>query len=586
LYELVGDVEKTDSKASKIAEIVFVAFLSFFVSQLLFFSPAEATAQSVSIRRPEQTRPALPDLKTRGNVLPPIKLQEPAGSKDLGNHPRFLIHKVIITGATVLAQADLDKTASDYIASKKNQVTVSDLMELRDWLTMIYLDAGYVSSGAVIESIRDGVVSIRIYEGMLETMNVKTDGRLKQHYIRNHFRMVAKQVINQNQIAKILQNLQQNPRIRSVKAALKPGNERGRAVLEVNIYEAKPYRMGFQFDNLEAPSVGAYQDIFTFSHLNISGYGDALNTVLRRTQGLSGLRAMYELPVTASGTTLELHVNLSEDKVVEAPFDELDMEGESETYGFTVTHPLYHHLNTHHDHRFDLFLTGEHRRSQSFLFGQGFGFTEGASDEGESKVTVARIGHNWLYRTGTQALALKNTASIGLDMLDATINESDDIADGQFFAYLGQAQYTRRLSLKGVHSQLIVRADVQWAGDPLLSMEKIGVGGFGTVRGYRQNELVRDNALVGSVEVRIPIIEHKRNLVELAPFFDVAKAWNHGDASEQTKTISGAGLGLRWSFGDRASAFLYWGHNFDEVGQQREYNLQDDGLYFQLAAYF
>lgn len=574
-----------------LTKFCFLARLSIiiFAFQPLFFFPVAVTAQSGFIRRPEQTRPALPDLKSPGKqpgkVLPPIELPPPPGLNGLGQNARILIHKVIITGVTVFPQADLDKVASNFIAAKK-LVTVSDLMELRDQLTMVYLDAGYITSGAVIKSIRDGVVQIQIYEGVLEAINIKTDGRLKKRYIRNRFRVAEKQVVNQKKISKILQNLQQNPRIRQVKAMLKPGDERGRAVLEINIFEAKPYRTAFQFDNFEAPSVGAYQGVFTFSHLNISGYGDALTTVVRRTKGLGGFFASYELPLTASGTTFELHANLSENEVVEEPFDELDIEGESETYGFTITHPLYHHLNTRFDHRFDLFLTGEHRRSQSFLFGQGFDFTEGASDEGETKVTVVRIGHNWLYRTDTHAFALKNTVSIGLDLLDATIHDSDDMADGHFFAYLGQTQYSRRLSLKGVNSQLIVRGDVQWADDQLLSMEKIGVGGFGTVRGYRQNELVRDNALVGSLEVRIPIIEHKKNLVELAPFFDVARSWNHGDASEQTENISGAGLGLRWSLGDRAFAFLYWGHAFDEMESQREYNLQDDGLYFQLTAYF
>ena len=37
-------------------------------------------------------------------------------------------------------------------------------------------------------------------------------------------------------------------------------------------------------------------------------------------------------------------------------------------------------------------------------------------------------------------------------------------------------------------------------------MEQIAVGGMRTVRGYRENQMVRDNALISSLELRIPLL--------------------------------------------------------------------------------
>ena len=99
-------------------------------------------------------------------------------------------------------------------------------------------------------------------------------------------------------------------------------------------------------------------------------------------------------------------------------------------------------------------------------------------------------------------IALRSTESIGLDLLGATEN-SGDVPDGQFFAWLGQAQFARRLF--GSDWQLNLRGDVQLTADPLLPIERIAIGGIDTVRGYRENELVVDNGWIASAELRIPL---------------------------------------------------------------------------------
>ena len=42
---------------------------------------------------------------------------------------------------------------------------------------------------------------------------------------------------------------------------------------------------------------------------------------------------------------------------------------------------------------------------------------------------------------------------------------------------------------------LIVRQTLQLASEPLLNIEKFALGGINTVRGYRENQFVRDNGL-------------------------------------------------------------------------------------------
>ncbi|MHC5829526.1 MAG: BamA/TamA family outer membrane protein, partial [Nostoc sp.] len=70
-------------------------------------------------------------------------------------------------------------------------------------------------------------------------------------------------------------------------------------------------------------------------------------------------------------------------------------------------------------------------------------------------------------------------------------------------------------------------------------------GGVDTVRGYRQNELVADNGVVGSVEVRIPVASNVETL-QLIPFFDIGTAWNNRGMNTDPQTIASLGLGLNW----------------------------------------
>jgi len=569
--------------------IPFICFLA------ALFLPITGEAQTGIIRNPEETRPELPTFtppeRKPSNVLPPIAIPQKPETEQLYKGARIPVEKIFIIGYTVFPQSDLVALVNEFLKpGEESELTLSELERLRDLITLKYIEKGFITSGAVIESIRNKMVVIRIHEGVLDELNITTDGRLKESYIKNRLREAQKGVLNKEKIAEALQTFQLNPRVRQIKADLKPGDERGQAVLDVEVSEAKPYRVTFQFDNLEPPSVGSYRGLINFSHLNVTGYGDSLNAVVRYTKGLRSLFGMYEVPLNAHGTTLDIHADLSRADIVEEPFDELDIENESETYGFTLTQRLHHKTTMESDHWFDVFLTGEKRRSQSFLFGEGFPFTKGASADGESKVTVLRIGQTWGYRTRNHAFALRNALSIGLDWFNATVHDDRDLADGEFIAYLGQAQYAWLFPLigplRGRNGQLIVRGDAQLANEPLLSMEKIGVGGYGTVRGYRQNEFVRDNALIGSIEMHVPVYESRRSRLELVPFYDIARVWNKNATSEERETISGAGLGLRGTIGDHLSAFLYWGHAFDDIEQQGEYNLQDDGIYFQLAARF
>lgn len=115
----------------------------------------------------------------------------------------------------------------------------------------------------------------------------------------------------------------------------------------------------------------------------------------------------------------------------------------------------------------------------------------------------------------------------------------------------------------------------------------MSVGGRYTVRGYRENQLVRDNAFVASIEERFPLVRNKpwASLLDLCAFYDFGHSWNTDLPSPKPRTLDSVGLGLRWelarAFGSRLHPQMefYWGLPVRNVETEGG-NLQDQGIHF------
>ena len=202
---------------------------------------------------------------------------------------------------------------------------------------------------------------------------------------------------------------------------------------------------------------------------------------------------------------------------------------------------------------------------------------------GRSDVTAIRFGQEYTKRSETQSIALRSTFSLGLDALGATVIHSkvhNGDNDSRFLAWLGQAQYVRRI---GQDTELVFRLDAQLADNPLPALEQFSLGGFDTVRGYRENRIVRDQGVIASVEWRIPIW-HKANrpILDIAPFVDSGYAFNfRSDKDNPREWITSAGIGLLYNPNRRVSMQLYYGVPFKQFKNAND--IQDQGVHFDLV---
>jgi len=510
---------------------------------------------------------------------------ESAFDTPLSTQQTVTVREFHFMGNTVISSAELADAAKPWTGKT---LTSEQLEQARRAITQVYVNKGYINSGARLpdQAVVNGIVTFQIIEGKLS--NIKMSGLrwLSGNYIRNRIVRGAGPPLNIGDLKNRLELLRQDLNLSVINAELKPGGEAGQSDLDVTMKEAPLFHFGIEFDNKHPPNYGAEELEAIGSMQDVTGHGDVLSGRWGITQGgwdrpsfgdLNNIFADYALPLNAFDTTLDLNYQRSRDLVIEAPFVPLNISNETESYNVGLRQPVYHTPSN----EVTLFVTGVVEDNTTLLAGEPFSFTPGQVN-GQSRVTAIRIGTDWTSSNQSRAISFRSTFSIGLDALDSTVNAGPGAPSSRFFDWLGQFQYIQRLGQ--TDNQLVFRSSAQLSANPLLPQEQFAVGGFDTVRGYRESEVVRDEGAIASLELRIPILHHSGvSILEVAPFSDVGYAWNH-DSPQDPELLSSVGIGLLFHFDSHIDARIYYGYPFKRF-QQSSYNIQDDGIHFDLIAW-
>ena len=542
----------------------------------LFFTVSIVCSQPFESQKKAHEAPAVPAID---DSLPPV----PAQTENAASPPAaasVYVQRFNIIGNTVFSSEEISAITKAY---ENRTISSEELQEVRHRISLLYVNRGYINSGAVIpdQEVRDGTVTLKIIEGRLTDIEINGTERLIPEYISRRIAMSATPPLDINRLQERIQLLHANPLIRRIQAELGPGIRPGEGVLKVNVTEERPWLMSFFFDNHRSPTVGALQSGIHVAHLNVSGRGDRLGAKFNVTEGTDGYAGYYRLPVNARDTSIELYFEKNDASVVEAPFDKVGINSKSLTYGLTVIHPLLRRQGQD----LTIGLTAEKRHSKTWVLGEPFSFSPGVQN-GESDVTVIRLIQQWIDRRPEQVLAARSVFSIGIDALGATDNGDDP--DGQFFTWLGQFQYARRFP-RHRDCQVIFRTDFQLAERSLLPIEQFPLGGATSVRGYRETQLLRDNGMFASAELRVPLLRlpvpkisktSQDGMLQLAPFCDFGWGWHTDLSTPDPKTIASAGLGIRWDPAEKIHAEIYCGYPLRDPDNSGS-DLQDMGIHFQ-----
>jgi hemolysin activation/secretion protein len=533
----------------------------------------------------EQAVPNLPVIPPS----PPLQLNlalppqtRPALQSAPGEAQRFVLHDVKIVGNTVLDETAIHGVFEHYVGKP---VTNADLEEMRRQFTLLYVNRGYINSGAVIpdQNVENGVVMLQFVEGHVTDIEVFGTEHFAPDYFRSRLALGATPPFNVENMQREQQILLQDPLVKRLNIELQPGLEPGEARLQAGVLEGNRYSLSAGIADDQSPTDGEVRGQLQGTVANILGYGDVLTAQYGHSQGINDGFIGYSTPIASDDTRLSLRYDRNGTLVIAPALSPLNITSSYSSVAVGLSRPFYRTA----EQNLTLGLSLERRQAQTFLLGMPFSFTAG-SENGNTNVTALRFSQDWLDRDAERAFAARSTFSFGIPVLDATVTHASTSAN--FFAWLGQGQYVHRLFGDW---DVVVRSVIQLSNKPLFPIEQFALGGLGNVRGYRSYLTVTDDAFLGSGELRIPVGKlrlpkladtDEAGTVQIVPFYDYGAGWNVGTRSPYPPNIAGVGAGLRWVVGSGIIAEFYYGKALRNVSVGN--SLEDRGIYFRLTTGF
>lgn len=497
-------------------------------------------------------------------LIDPPTPAEPTPVPDDGAE-RFVVSDIVVTGNTAFDEGDLEPIYQEFVG---RSLTFEELQEIADRITQLYLNEGFLTSRAILESpAGDGIVRIRVIEGELEAIEVEGNQRIPDSYIRSRVALGADTPVNQFDLEDQLRLLRLDPLFDNVEASLRAGTGLGQSILIVRVTEADSFFGTVSLDNYSPASVGSERMNLELGYRNLTGLGDTIFATFRRTT-TGGARLYdfnYRVPVNPMEGTLSLRVAPSDFDITDPAFDQLDINGSTDLYEISFRQPFIRTPRT----EAALSLGLSHRDGET-LFGNIV--------LSESTITALRFGQDLVLRDSRGAWSVRSQFSLGTTLFDAT---TEGNPDGQFFSWLGQLQ---RVQILSPDHLLILQADVQLTPDALLASEQFSIGGGQSLRGFRQNARLGDNGVRLSAEDRITLGRNEAGspTFQLAPFADVGWVWNDADNPRDTidqSFLAGIGVGLLWQPSPDFDLRLDYAFPLIDL-DDRGNNAQDEGFYF------
>lgn len=469
---------------------------------------------------------------------------------------RFLLEKIVVVGNTVLKDDELQRLLQPF---QGREVTLESLEAASESIQKLYRKKGFFLARAFVpqQEIVDGEARIQVIEGKVGKVVIMGNRRYNEKLLRRFFSPALKKgVLHAESLQKTLLLMNEMPDV-TVKAVLQKGAEDGTTDVVLKVEEKKFFHLGFDYNNFGNPWTGENRFGLDVVIDNLQGIADSLFlrgvTITPSSSTTPFLQAAYTVPVNREGTKASLSYANS-DVRVGRELAVLDIRGKAEIYGLTVSHPL----KRTSDSGANLTYGYASKSIRNYYYGG----IPTSSDEiravnvGYNMNWISGLGKNFLYLTVTQGLG-----EILGGMRHDTPNPSR-AHGGNSFTRFNMDLY--RIQKMGPRAFLILRGSGQLAAQPLVVAEQFALGGPDSVRGYMQSEFLGDSGYSVSAEARIPL-SRKSNSVQAAAFIDYGyvalKEAQPGETG--SRSLTGAGLGLRLNLGSDSWARLDWGWPLD-----------------------
>ncbi|CNL98104.1 ShlB/FhaC/HecB family hemolysin secretion/activation protein [Yersinia kristensenii] len=511
-----------------------IVFTLFFCTQVvaapqLIRVPPNAGTISSEIRQTTQEplrAPQEAEIK-----LPPLAPSATAAHSTLSE--RIILHEVKFEGDTqLLLPSDGNNKALRTVITPwlGQRLTFNDLQAMTLAVTRFYRQQGFVAAQAILppQTIREGVVVVRILAGRLDKPEVNNQSRLNMGFATAviESNSCSKEVgffgdkdcaaspVELSRLERTALILNEMPGI-DASLALKPGTKSGMTRIYADITHGQT-AMGYIGADNQGNDYSGHNRLLVGGALNnMTGWGDQLRADLILSSSADVFNGMldYNFPINTYGTRAAVNYSYL-DYTLKGPFDILDARGHSNTWGINLRHPWIRHSAARIDAtagyyqsrmRDSLIMLPEQKRNLDA--GElGINGTFTALPRGLSNFyLLGTAGHLSLDDEFSQSIS--SLTGIGGTFARFNYRAGHDQGFGPYFSFFNQ--FTGQMASKNLDSS-----------------QKLLLGGPLAVRAYGIGEGAVDKGTIFTTELRarweppLPDWTGVGNQITFAAFFD------------------------------------------------------------------
>lgn len=440
---------------------------------------------------------------------------------------RMYIREYRVVGSKTLPRIEVEEAVYPFLGPGR---TFNDIEQARAALEKAYHDQGFKTAqvGIPDQSGRGGIVKLEVHEGKVGSLRVKGAKYFLPSSIKKKAQSLAEgKVINFNDVTREIISLNQlpdrrvEPRLTPRTKMLADGTEAldpGIFDIELIVKDSLPLHGSAELNNRNSPNTTDLRLNMALSHGNLWQLGHSIGASYQMspedTSEVKVFSGFYMIRFPGMDSFSLMLTGTKQDSNV-STLGGVAVSGRGEILGL----------------RGIFVLPTKEGFFQSFSAGIDYKNFDQAVQIGLSN-DVTPISYypisatwdgTWIHtkeingkrrETGTTTMTAGVTAGLrGSGSKQSSLERNRFGADGNFIYFRGDLAHTQKLPGDW---ELHGKVQGQAADQPLVNSEQFGGGGLGTARGYLEAEVVGDNAVFGTVELRTPsLLKMKRTVKKI-----------------------------------------------------------------------
>ena len=490
------------------------------------------------------------------------------------------VQRLQLTGMHAYSEAELVKLTN---FKPNSELTLSDLHAMATTIANYYHKNGYFVAQAYLpaQDIENGVVNINVVEGQYGKVIVRNQTNLSNGLVNSQLKGInSGDVITHAPLESRLLLLSDIAGV-NISSTLAPGATAGTSDLIVDVNPAPRINGSIDADNAGNRYTGEARIGATVNVNNLAGHGDVASLrVLTSGKGLNYAKAAYQMQFAKA--TAGVAYSLLDYKL-DKEFESLDAKGDAKVASVYGSYPLIRSRNN------NLYtdILYENKVLQDRIDAIPI-----VTDKKVNALTLALRGDHIDKLGGGGLNSYSLAATVGdLNIQTPAAHAVDSRTARSDGHYNKLALSANRLQRVTDSVSLYAGLNGQLASKNLDNSEKMGLGGMNAVRAYPEGEAYGDQGYVMTLEARKDLPKFSEQIpgqMQLVGFIDSGRVdinettWSTGD---NTRTLSGAGVGLNWMDYNNFVMKLAYAH---KLGNEEAVSAPDKSgrFWIQLVKYF